>query len=53
MSNTPGIHPLKPDLEDIRQSEDPIFDKDDQEPSDEETDEEAADRIGRETIDLA
>lgn len=55
MSNTPGINPLTPDLEEIRHSDDPAFD-DSQDPppeDDAETDEEAAARIQRQTLDLA
>lgn len=55
MSNTPGINPLTPDLEEIRHSDDPAFeDSQDPAPQDEaETEEEAAARIQRQTIDLA
>ena len=54
MSNTPGINPLTPDLEEIRHSERPAPEDRPAVPEeDEETEEEAAARIGRETIDLA
>ena len=56
MSNTPGISPLTNDLEEIRHSDDEAYDdsKDPDEKSvTEETDEEAAARIQRETLDLA
>ena len=59
MSNTPGINPLTPDLEEVRHSDDPAFD-DTNAPNDprpdedaEETEEEAAARIQRQTLDLA
>ena len=59
MSNTPGINPLTPDLEEVRHSDDPAFDDtltpDDPRAGDEaeETEEEAAARIQRQTLDLA
>ena len=56
MSNTPGISPITDDLEVIRHSDDPAYDDSndpDENPGTEETDEEAAARIQRETLDLA
>ena len=56
MSNTPGINPITDDLEVIRHSDDPAYDDSndpDENPGTEETDEESAARIQRETLDLA
>lgn len=55
MSDTPGINPLTPDLEEIRHSDDPAFDDSNRpdDPEDAETEEEAAARIQRQTLDLA
>jgi hypothetical protein len=56
MSNTPGISPITDDIEEIRHSDDPAYD-DSNDPEgksgSEESDDEAAARIQRETLDLA
>lgn len=60
MSNTPGINPLTPDLEEVRHSDDPAFtdpsapdDRPESDPQPVETEEDAAARIQRQTLDLA